>query len=869
MNSGVLARVHAGAVAVLALLTLSATLLVSGLPRAMNGAFDDALSRKLDSVTAREVDLSVRFQPGSGNGLGMRDRSAFEQRDRLVRSELPRPLSAIVRPPGSGTSHMSLRTLAAPVMGAPDKYLDMGWMSDAAQRIEWVGGAPPGPPRASGGMTLVEIGVTQHAVEKMGLALGSEYVVGATKPLRLKVTGVFKAKQPDSAYWTHHPDMLRAAVSVKPGTTSDEFRYTALIADASVSTLADTDRQVVYSWILGLDTAAVSSLRVGELLTALQDYRRDLGLIEPSWGSFRLDSLLGERLTEFRTELATAETILFLVLGGLLLVALGVIVLAAQLLLERMDQALALMRARGGALATVVRTGLAPIALSTVPAALAGYALSYLVPGPATPIVHIAPLLVLLTVLAFSAVMMASAHRTPLHERRGDVVSPKPSPRRITLEILVIGLALGGAYLLRTRGVTTEVSEQGQDPFLLLVPMALTVAAALITLRCYPYPLRLVVRLAARRRPAVPFLGLTRAARAKAFSVLPVLILLPALGVSVFASMMATGLDSTQKLAAWQRVGVPIKLTTELEFSAEAIERVREVAGVQEVLPAQTGIVQLGLGAQRFPVLAVDLAGFARIAEGSPVPLPAQPAGQGIPALVSKELKGVTKLDIGWQTRMTLTPAGELAAMPGFFSSGKFAVVPYDANERAGTRVAPNVLLVKGAANAQALLAATGVATQIQTYDQIYSEIADDPLTSVIRTTLLVATIAMAVYACVAVIVSLVISAADRADALSFLRTLGLSTGQAQRLTVLEVSPLILITALVGLGLGLALPSALGPGVDLSAYAGDVAVGAYEVDLLTPILLAAGLTLVAILGALVHTIITRRRTLGSVLRVGD
>jgi ABC-type lipoprotein export system ATPase subunit len=88
----------------------------------------------------------------------------------------------------------------------------------------------------------------------------------------------------------------------------------------------------------------------------------------------------------------------------------------------------------------------------------------------------------------------------------------------------------------------------------------LLLAAALIIIRCYPYPLRLVVRLAARRRAAVPFLGLTRAARAGSVSVLPVLILLPALAVSVFASVVSGGIADAQRLASWQQAGAPLRL---------------------------------------------------------------------------------------------------------------------------------------------------------------------------------------------------------------------------------------------------------------------------------------------------------------------
>ncbi|MEV7013060.1 ATP-binding cassette domain-containing protein [Streptosporangium sp. NPDC051022] len=101
------------------------------------------------------------------------------------------------------------------------------------------------------------------------------------------------------------------------------------------------------------------------------------------------------------------------------------------------------------------------------------------------------------------------------------------------------------------------------------------------------------------------------------------------------------------------------------------------------------------------------------------------------------------------------------------------------------------------------------------------------------------ATIALAAYVLVAVLVALVTGGADRAGALIHLRALGLSQAQARRLTVLEISPMIVLTAVAGLLLGLALPAVLGPGVDLSSYTGGLAVEAYPADLVTPVLLAA------------------------------
>lgn len=874
MKTLLLARVHLGAVAVLAALTTSACLLIAGLPRTMQSSFDLALEESLKSAAAQQIDFTVQTE-SRGTASDLTEVGQFTSRDQRFRSHMPDELKPVVLPPDTGTSHLSAKTTRTPVLRSGGKsYINIGWVSGSDRRVRWVEGGAPGAPASmpfeGRQIPLYEIGVVDEAVTKMGLELGTVKILGESNYAAVKVVGVFKAVDPADPWWTHNGDVLNVNVVQPPGKQEVERYITALTAPESLKVLSGRDRVLVYSWILGVDPAKVSSLSPAEIDAGVKQLGQGVALTSNPDSSYGLVTGLPDLLARFMTQLATAQTVMYLVLGGLLLVALGVIVLSVQLVVERMDRTLSLLRARGGALRQVTATGAGLVALAVAPAALAGYALSYLVPGPVVGVVHIGPALVLVTAVGFAAARIALDHRSPLNERRDDVATARPSAKRITLEVLVVGLALAGAYLLRTRGAATSVAAQGQDPFLLFVPIALTVATALITLRCYPYPLRLIVRLAARARPAVPFLGLTRAARARSFTVLPVLVLLPALAVSVFAAVMSGGISSTQEQAAWQRVGAPIRLEVDGEFTAEAIERVRATAGVEQVVEAQAGQVQVGLTPERAEIIAVDLAQWQRLLAGSPLSLPAQPAGDGVPALVSPELHGRGTIDIGWQSRMKVTEKGVIGSVPGFYTKGKFMVVPFDTNKRGGTRTIVNTLLIGGDADPDAVLAAAKTERALVSGQaRALSEIQNDPLTATVQRILGIVTVALAGYALIAVIITLVVGAADRARAVSFLRTLGLSPRQAQGLTVLEVSPMILLTALAGLGLGLGLPAALGPGVDLSAYAGDLAVGDYELDLVTPALLAAGLAAVAVLGAYAHTAISRRRNLGSVLRVGD
>ncbi|MFI6294346.1 hypothetical protein ACIBEJ_22340 [Nonomuraea sp. NPDC050790] len=881
-----LARVHPGALAMLAVLTLSACLLIAGMPRMMQGAFNRAMAQDLDSAPAQQADLTA-LASSNGYEQDIGSPEQFARWDAELRKLVPAGLRTVVRPPGAGTSHMSAKTARTPVHNSGGmRYINLAWLSDADRHVRWIEGREPGKPSSrrfqNDDIPLFEVGVVADAAKKMGLTVGAEQIIGESDYAAIRVVGIFQAVDPNERWWSHNGDALHVNEVQPPGKLDLEQHITALIPGAALSVLSGQARQLDYRWVMSVDTAAISRLDPVEVRASVNAFDKALALNAKYDLSHRLDTQLGNLIAAFLTKLATAQTIMYLALGGLLVVALGVIVLGVQLVLDRIDQALGLMRARGGALSQIVATAGGLTAAALLPAVLLGYGLAYLVPGPAVALVHVGPALLLLTGIGYACARAALEHRAPLNERRGDVATAKPSAKRITLEVLVIGLALVGAYLIRTRGLTTDVAAQGQDPFLLFVPIALTLAAALITLRCYPYPLRLIVRLAARARPAVPFLGLTRAARARAFSVLPVLILLPALAVSVFASLISSGIVRTQEVAIWQKAGAPVRVEYAGILTDEAVAQIGRTPGVDQVVPAQLGTVQVGFTAERAGILAVDLAAWNKLVAGSPITLPAQPGGDGIPALVSPGLKGRGTIDIGWQNRMKVREAGVIDKVPGFFSQGRFLVVPLDTNQRAGTRVNVNTLLIGGSADparvrdeaVKAVSAAVngGDGAKLVTVSGVAearAAITGDALTGTVLSILRIVTVALAAYALVAVVVTLVISAAERASALSFLRTLGLSARQAQGLTVLEISPMIVLTSLAGLALGLVLPTALGPGVDLSAYTGDLDVQSYDLDLLTPTLLAAGLTGVAVLGAYAHTAISRRRSLGSVLRVGE
>ncbi|WP_062442287.1 ABC transporter permease [Herbidospora daliensis] len=887
MNVWQLVKVHRGSALVLALLSLSASLLLAALPRGYERAYDDAVHGMLGDVSVQVSDLGVTGRPIAQQAL-LTHPADFRNRYEEIAKGFPAQLKKVIVPLGQGTSHFSAKTTGTPVsdrIGAArrnNQYVDFSWLPDAASRVKWVKGEPPGASstlaRLPGrpdlrNLTVIEIGVVAEAVEEMGIDVGATLVLGNSYPVVAKVTGLYELTDAADPFWEHNGEVTRVVERPIPHSTDNEWLTSGLISDDGLAKL-DERREVSYWWIFGVDRDHVAAATAPAVIAEVNDYRRFLGeLSGGAWGSplalhYELLTGLDRVLGDFLVVLRTAETLLYLLLGGLAVVSLGVLALAVQLLTERMRTGLSLVRARGASLAQVVRTGVAVVALAVLPAALAGYGLSYLVPGPSTPLAHVVPVVLAVATLLFATGRVALAHRRPLKDSRSDLVSARPSPRRIALESLVVLLGVGGAYLMRTRGVASEAQELGVDPFLVLAPAGLALAAGILTLRLYPLPLKLFTRLAGRRPGAVPFLGLTLAARSRGGAALPVLILLPALAVSVFGALVSGAIGDTQSRAAWRDVGGQARIERAAEIPEDVVAKVEALPGVTSVLRAGKGNVQVGIGGMRATVLSIDLKDYRELVDGSPLVVPDPPRGLGIPALVSTTLVPYKEIEVGWHTRMTIRNMGRLDELPGLsFPGENLIVMPFDGPKRAGLRTYTNILLVNGDVDRATLERTIGLAdAEVETYASALADVQDTPLTGAVTVAFTVATVAMGVYALIAVIVALVIGAADRAKALSFLRTLGLSQQQARTLTVLEVAPLIVLTAVAGLALGLVLPLVVGPGLDLSSFAG-LAVTDFPLSLTTPALLAATLTAVSILGAFAHATAGRRVT--TALRVGE
>ena len=130
-------------------------------------------------------------------------------------------------------------------------------------------------------------------------------------------------------------------------------------------------------------------------------------------------------------------------------------------------------------------------------------------------------------------------------------------------------------------------------------------------------------------------------------------------------------------------------------------------------------------------------------------------------------------------------------------------------------------------------------------------------------------TVAVALaYACVALVLAPILTAAARLRDAAYLRALGLSRRQALGLTAVELGPPLAAAALIGIVVGLAIVVAVQPGLDLAVLAAGKPVG-IRLDPLLPLVILLGLGIVLAVALAAVRVAERRTSLGRVLRMGE
>ncbi|MDX6313842.1 MAG: putative transport system permease protein, partial [Streptomyces sp.] len=472
-----------------------------------------------------------------------------------------------------------------------------------------------------------------------------------------------------------------------------------------------------------------------------------------------------------------------------------------------------------------------------------------------------------------------------------DIATARPARRRTVAELTVAVIVVGAVVALRRRGTA-----DGADVLTAAAPVLVAVVVALVLLRVYPLPLRLLARPAARLPGAVAHLGLARAGRAPATAALPLLAVLVALAVTSFGGSVLAGVAAGRDRAALTAVGADARVEAVTMLPGGLAASVRQVEGVRDVVSVHAeGLTTDGRGTT-YELIVVDPAAYARLTSstglGGPLPAGAlthDGARDALPAVVSPRLATeFGHADVTVQAAAgatTVRVAGVVDGTPAA-PGGDFVIVSAAAMARAHPAVAhgyvldPTALYVSGPSlDGKALRAVAERASHELSVDlrsEEHASYSSTPLQSGARRVYLVAVAAGAGYSALALLLSLLQGAPQRGALLARLRTMGMSRRECQGLAVLEILPRALLAAVGGILVSLATIPLLRPGVDLTALAFAArapAAGAADAVLRTDpaslVLPSAGLLVLACGILTAQAWLTGRRGEGTDLRMGE
>ncbi|TDC32663.1 hypothetical protein E1211_20450 [Micromonospora sp. 15K316] len=884
-------RAYGGQFLLLGVLTLVITLLISGVPRVANRLTEQGLREHMAQQLPAQRDITYTIGQ-SGEGSIPSSARAGQGRLDALQAAMPAEIRDAVgerwyvaeSPTGRLTGPdlkrnnllVDLALRAMPAVPEAATLVDGRWPADDVPRDE-----------------PTQIALSADTARKLDLRVGSELrlaLLGSGLPTApVVVVGIFTPNDPAGGAWDSLPQLLRAA---EPRRDGEPFIAVGLTTISGLDHRAADGWPLGYNWRYRISGDAVDAKRLDATIDELQRLERTLP------AGMKVVQGVDVPLRQFRDSLASARTLLAVIAAGVLATLAGLVILAAGLAARRRRAEFALVRARGGGSTTVARRTLAESLLVTVPAAAVGWLLGTLVPGAPDPT---GPYAVVATALVALALPVA-ALATPGDAGRGDLVRLRPSARRLTLEGSLLVLAALAVVLLRRRGLTLgEV-----DPLLVAVPVLLAMAVAVLVLRAYPWPLRLVGRLAARARGSVAFLGTARAGRSVVAAPLVVVVL--AIATAGFCAVVSSGIEASRDRAAAERVPGDALVSGDrlAPDTADALSGLPDVRAVAALLddsgrPARNA-AGLDAGISQVDVLLVDGPALARVgreagrdisvppalrAGASPGPLPALVSPAVATDLARAGLDGSAFIRVQGQRyefRVAATVANFPLVTPG---AERFVVLPLQALPQRPTVAVPTGFVVAGEdLDAEALrqvgdegqqrYQSGGVVSggerplgvEVRTWAGARRVVGEGGANGLLAFGFVSGATGGTVLGLLAIAFSVLAGARSRGQVLSRLRTLGLSRRQWRGLLLVELAPLVGVAVFTGAFVGALLPLLLTPLLGLSAFTSGVPVQvAFEPGLVAAVVALGALALG--FAVAIEALNNRRLRLGEVLRLGE
>lgn len=871
-----LVRTHWAALLAVAVLTAVTTALAVVFPARTVHGYDRAAA----SVAGPDASVSVVGVAGGAAALGkIVDPEAMPTEGETWRTMMPARLRAATQQ--ADPFALSSKVKISPPGGGRPQLLDLvANATPLSSHYRVVQGQRyPSPARP-------EIAVTARTAEMFGLKLGSK-VQASESGFTMWVSQIIQPVDPQDGYWDARGSVADPQVQVSADGTETVMGGALLNDSGYLNYLRYHSGKFTYTWRFPLNPKGITASGMGEMSKQLDQYRVAVQG-RPDIFACQMQTPLDARIHDFAGQYATAQVITGLAFSGLAAVLVGALLLGLALFTERLRGTLATMRARGSSLFQLLQT----IAWLTVPvllpSAAIGFGIGLLVHAGPTRLVSVY-LAVVIGVIAvgFPCVLAVRWNRGPtVTARRPETGTAKASRRRFVLELLVLAVAVISLVILRRRGLAAQ-AELGADPLVWAVPVLLGIAAGLIVLRGFPWPVRAAGRLFGRGRSMVGFVGFARASRQQVVTVLPLVVLLLAATVAGFGATVGAALGRGQQSAAWYSVGSDARITA-TQFDYRLPQQLKSVRGVTGVVPLRV-IPDAGIGGgagqkgkTEITVVAVDLDALRGIAGGAARFVPAAPAARDgmlvSPAAV--EYIGTKPTTLNFFNKvLPVRPAGIVNRFPGQDATTPYVIIPYQRLQDIDafpTRVfvqghdIDRAALDRTARKAVPEFATNSIGADFIRYQgDVERTLRKGPMVKVVHDAFAACAFIVAAYGLLSVLLVLLVGARERGRAIAHLEVLGLSRRQRRTLALIEIAPVVLSAVLVGWLVGMLLPRLSGPVVNLRPYTLGFAASNHAVEPLHLVALAVVLLVTGFAAVLVDRLFDARHRLGEVLRTGE
>lgn len=784
---------------------------------------------------------------------------------------------------------------ALPALQGIPAQVEVSYPYPVAGHMRLVAGSMPDTSPASG----IQVVVTAQTASAWGLRPGSQVAViaplqttisgnGPPNPsfkLNLDVTGIVEPTDPDSSFWKADPLLAAPNLYV----SQSKLWEGAFIADpGEIATMQQIFGLAGLSirWEFPVATAglrAQAPVLYSEMKQFTLQTPQLTGLLAPMSGALSTSSALLGPLATLVAVSNGVNVLLWMVYVGLAVAGLVMMLLAARMVAARRSAEMAVRRARGASLAHLFWRGFFGAAVAGVPAAALAWALAVLLvpgPGPAGWVAWWPGIATLAVAILGPGVAAAWQHRLPRRRRsegRERARWRRPWATRVIFEVTACAAAIGGIIVVRQQG-------GAGDLFTSAAPLLVAVPAVIVVLRLYQPLLRGLARASARRRGAIGFLGLTRAAQATATLALPAITLVLTLTMAAFTIMVRDAVVRGEIAASWQETGADVAITYAPGFGAgpAAVRAFAAVPGVQHAATALEVPLDL-TGGERVTAIAVDPASYAALVASTedyspvnPALLTPVPGRAAVPVLASPAAAALLgrqgSVPIAAQqglSALRVRVSGELQSTPALPGGGTFLVLPLSAIGSVGAPV--NVMLLTGPSIDMSRLHALQSTMPgaddltVTTRSQVLQELTGAPLqhgTFVIFTLAIACALALAL---AVMLLELALSTADRELTMAKLATMGLDERQRVRLSVLEVFPAIAASTVAAVACAIALPRLVAPAINLSAFTQSQATVPLRPDFASFLLPLAGLLVVTVI-AIAYEIRSWRGRVAATLR---